>query len=170
VPSIQVPAVIRGRLKVIPWPPKQAGMRSLYPFDYSGLYNRGRFLLTGGYDPLITTPHWQKLDFGVRSFLWGETIQWDSSLRMSYTAEQSPEDSTPDASYKHFYLKNMAVRFNGEIGFLPRRRLLGYARRSGSGLFESVREFRDIQRWVSENRFRFKSDVPGLVAHWEMPE
>ena len=44
------------------------------------------------------------------------------------------------------------------------------ARRSGSGLFEAVREFREIQQWVEENRFRFKSDVPSLVAHWEMPE
>jgi hypothetical protein len=158
VPSVQVPALIRGQLKVIPWPPKHPGMRSLYPFDYCG------------FDPRITTPHWQKLDFGVRSFLWGESIQWEPSLRAEYTAEQKPEDSTPDSGYKLFYLKNMAVRFNGEIGFLPRRRLPGYARRSGSGLFDSVREFREVQHWVEQNRFRFKSDVPGLVAHWDMPE
>jgi hypothetical protein len=170
VPSIQVPALIRGRLNVIPWPPKQNGMRSLFPFDYCGLYNRSRFQLTGGYDAWMGTPYWQKLDFGLRASLWGETILWDSAFHIAYTAEQNSEDNTPDWSYKLFYLKNMAVRFNGEIGFLPRSRLLGYARRSGSGLFEAIREFREIQYWVEENRFRFKSDVPSLVAHWEIPE
>jgi len=170
VPGIQVPAVIRGRLQVIPWPPKHGGMRSLFPFDYCGLYNRARFQLTGGFDTWMRTPYWQKLDFGLRASLWGETILSDTSFHMAYTAEQSPEDNTPDWSYKLFYLKNMAVRFNGEMGVLPGSRFPAYALRSGSGLLDARKEFREIQQWVEENRFRFKSDVPSLVAHWEIPE
>ena len=170
VPSIQVPALIRGRLKVIPWPPGQPGMRSLLAFDYCGLYSKARFELTGGYDPWMFTPYWQKLDFGLRACLWGESVVWDSSFRVEYTAEQSPEDSTPDSSYKLFYLKNMAVHFNGELGVLPRSRLAGYVLRSGSGPLEALREFREARRWVEQNRFRFKSDVSSLVAHWDIPE
>jgi hypothetical protein len=71
VPSIQVPALIKGKLKVMPWKPVQGGMGSLFPFDYCGIYNRSRFTLSGGYDPWMSNPYWQKLDFGMRSFLWG---------------------------------------------------------------------------------------------------
>ena len=133
-------------------------------------YSKARFQLCGGFDPWMRTPYWQKLDFGLRASLWGETILADSSFQVAYTAEQSPEDNTPDWSYKLFYLKNMAVRFDGEMGVLSRRGFPAYALRSGSGLLESIREFREIQRWVWENRFRFKSDVSSLVAHWEVPE
>jgi hypothetical protein len=170
VPTIQVPTLIRGRLQVIPWPPKHSGTRSLFPFDYCGLYNKARFQLTGGFDTWMTTPYWQKLDFGLRSSLWGESILGDASFRLSYAVDQSPEDSTPDWSYKLFYLKNMAVRFDGEMGVLPGSRFPAYALRSGSGLVDAWKEFKEVQAWVRENRFRFKSDVPSLVAHWEIPE
>ncbi|MBN1835863.1 MAG: hypothetical protein JW820_08425 [Spirochaetales bacterium] len=170
MPTVQLPALIRGRLQVIPWAPKHAGMRSVFPFDYCGLYSKERFQLCGGFDPWIRTPYWQKLDFGLRASLWGETIAADPSFQVAYTAEQSPEENTPDWSYKLFYLKNMAIRFNGEMGVLSRKRFLAYALRSGSGLLEAIREFREIQQWVWENRFRFKSDVSSLVGHWEVPE
>jgi hypothetical protein len=170
MPSMQVPTLIRGRLQVVPFPPRSAGMRSLFPYDYAGMYHRGKFQLTGGFDAWMHNPFWQKLDFGLRSFLWGETIAWEASLRLAYTAGPPAEDSTPDRSYKLFFLKNVAVRFNGEMGVLPRSRLATYLLRSGSGVLEAAREFREVQGWVEENRFRFKSDLPSLVSHWEIPE
>jgi hypothetical protein len=170
LPSILVPAMIKGSLKVLTWKPAQEGMRSLYPFDYCGLYSRRRFLQLGGYDPWMRNPYWQKMDFGLRAGLWGESIAWQSRLQLSYTAEPEGEDSTPDSSYKLFYLKNMAVRFTGDSGMLPLSKLPPYALRSGSGLLDCLKEFREVRAWVHENRFRFQGDLASLLGRWEMPE
>jgi hypothetical protein len=170
LPSMLVPAMIKGSLKVMPWKPSQEGMRSLYPFDYCGLYSRRRFLQLGGYDPWMGNPYWQKMDFGFRAGLWGETIAWNPRLQFAYSGEPEGEDSTPDSSYKLFFLKNMAVRFTGDSGLLPLSRLPRYALRSGSGLLDSLKEFREVRAWVHENRFRFQGDAPSLLGRWEMPE
>jgi hypothetical protein len=162
--------MVKGSLKVLPWKPAQEGMRSLYPFDYCGLYSRRRFLQLGGYDLWMTNPYWQKMDFGFRAGLWGETIAWHPRLQFAYTGEPEGEDSTPDSSYKLFFLKNMAVRFTGDSGLLPLSRLPRYALRSGSGLLDALKEFREVRAWVHENRFRFQGDVPSLLGRWEMPE
>jgi hypothetical protein len=170
LPSILIPAMIKGRLKILPWKPAQEGTRSLLPFDYCGLYSRQRYLRLGGYDPWMSNPYWQKMDFGFRAGLWGETIAWHARWQFAYSAEPEGEDSTPDSSYKLFFLKNMAVRFTGDSGLLPFSRFPRYVLRSGSGLLDSLREFREVRAWVHQNRFRFQADVPSLLARWEFPE
>jgi hypothetical protein len=170
LPSILFPAQIKGRLKVLPWKPAQEGMRSLFPFDYCGWYSRRRFLQLGGFDPWMANPYWQKMDFGFRAGLWGETIAWHPRWQFAYTGEPEGEDTTPDSSYKLFFLKNMAVRFTGDSGLLPLSRLPGYALRSDSGLLDSLQEFREVRAWVHENRFRFQGDAASLLGRWEMPE
>jgi hypothetical protein len=170
VPSIQVPALIKGQLKVMPWKPVLEGMPSLFPFDYCGIYHRKRFLLSGGFDSWMSNPYWQKLDFGLRSFLWGEHILCRRDMVVQYTAETVSENNSADVSYKLFFLKNLAVRFNGEMGVLPEARLFPYCLRSDSRWLEARKEFREVQTWVHQNRYRFKSDVQSLVDHWEIPE
>lgn len=169
LPTIQVPALVRGRLKVLPFAPVRPGMSSLLPHDYCGLYERRRFQATGGYDPVLANPYWQRLDFGVRCGLWGERILWHERLELRYLEPPEADDTSADASYKPFYLKNLAVRFDGEGGVLRPSRWPIYAVRSGSGLVQSLREFRDAQEWVKRHRYRFKTDVEGLVNRWELP-
>jgi hypothetical protein len=170
VPSIQVPALIKGKLKVMPWKPVQGGMGSLFPFDYCGIYHRGRYLLSGGYDTWMDNPYWQKLDFGLRCFLWGEQILCRRDVVVRYSGETVSEDSSADISYKLFFLKNMAVHFNGEMGVLPASKRFAYCVRSDSRWLDARNEFREVQTWVHQNRYRFKSDVQSLVNHWEIPE
>jgi hypothetical protein len=170
LPCIQVPALIKGKLKLMPWKPVQEGMPSLFPFDYCGIYNRDRFTLSGGYDPWMNNPYWQKLDFGLRSFLWGERILCRRDMVVRYEGDLETEDSSADVSYKLFFLKNMAVRFNGEMGVLPSSKRFAYCLRSDSSWLEARNEFREVQTWVHQNRYRFKSDVQGLINHWEIPE
>ena len=75
VPSALVPAWIRRRrLELIPWVPDKEGARTIVPFDYCGLYNKLKVQLIGGFDPAIRNPYWQKLDFGFRASLWGESL------------------------------------------------------------------------------------------------
>ncbi|GAH39464.1 unnamed protein product, partial [marine sediment metagenome] len=59
VPSIQIPAFIKGKLKLIPKEPVEEGMKTLFPFDYCGVYSKDKYLLTGGFDHLMTNPYWQ---------------------------------------------------------------------------------------------------------------
>lgn len=170
LPSIQIPAFIKGRLKLLPWKPAQPGMKSLFPHDYCGLYSSRKFLQLGGYDAWMANPYWQKLDFGFRAFLWGELIQWQPRFQVGYVADPPAEDNTPDASYKAFFLKNLAVRFNGEMGLLPLSKLPRYVLNSDSGLYYALREFREVRRWVHENRYRFKGEASSLISRWEIPE
>ena len=170
IPSIQVPAFIRKRLKVLPWSPIKNGLSSIFPFDYCGLYNRELFLAAGGYDYMIVSPYWQKLDFGFRAFMWNEKIVCSDTLVLDYSFEVPSEDNTPNESYKFFYLKNIAIRYRHDMAILPRARILTYLIHTDRGPIQSFREFWIVKKWVELNKFRFKRDAQGLVALWEMPE
>jgi hypothetical protein len=170
LPSLQIPAWIKGRLKMLPWKPAQEGMKSLFPYDYCGLYSSRKFRQLGGYDSWMANPYWQKLDFGFRAFLWGETICCQPRFQVTYATDPPAEDSTPDPSYKAFFLKNLAVQYNGELGLLPWSQLPRYVLKSDSGFLYALREFREVRRWVYENRYRFKGEASSLISRWEMPE
>lgn len=170
VPSIVAPAFYRKRLKTVPMVPSTDGVPTLFPFDYCGVYDRERFLLLGGYDPHIAHPHWQKLDFGFRAHMWGEQLLCSTSLRVRYLGEHDAEDTTPDESYGRFYLKNLAVRFEGDAGTLPAGRFFPYAKKRGGSIFSALRDFREAVGWVRENRFRFCRDARSVTELWETGE
>jgi hypothetical protein len=170
MPTIQAPAFFRNRLKVVALPPKKDDMPSLYPYDYVGMYNKQRFTITGGFDHNLVNPYWQKMDFGFRSFMWGEQIRCSTSLRVTYTDDPPVEDTTPDENYKIFYLKNLSVRFRGDTGILPVSAFLRYLFKSGAGLFNAIREFKEARRWIHLNRYRFIQDARSVTDLWEGPE
>ncbi len=174
VPTVHVPAFVDRKLRVVPWKSIADGMPSIFPFDYCGLYNTNRFLLVGGYDPQIANPYWQKMDFGFRAHMWGERIICDTSLELSYSGEVTPEENTPDASYKVFYLKNIAVRQgkikDTPIGKLPFYKYFVYMLHSDTGPIYSLKEFLSVRNWIRENRERFVQDSRSLVAGWIVPE
>ena len=125
IPTWQAPLWKKRRFSLSWHVPRVEGERVLYPFDYCGLYNRLKFSQTGGYDPAITNPYWQKLDFGLRCFLWGERLHGTIRLGLTYTGAPPQEDATPDEGYKKVWLKNLAVRTRREMGVLPAWRALG---------------------------------------------
>jgi hypothetical protein len=167
LPTAISPALHRQSLKLLPLPPARDGSRSLYPADYCGIYSRERFILTGGFDGGIATPYWQKLDFGFRSWLWGEEIKLSQALRVGYEEAPNVEDSTPDRYYKWFWLKNLAPLFHGDHAAIPMRRYWSYLRRRGGSPLQALQEFRAALDWVALNRFRFRSDASSLVDLWE---
>ncbi len=166
VPSIMVPGFMKRELKVLNWLPEKNGMFTIFPFDYCGLYDREKFLLVGGYDYTFKNSYWQKLDFGFRSYMWGEKIECDTSILVNYLEDLVPEDNTPDESYKYFYLKNIAVRFKRDMGVLPLSKLLGYMVRSDTGPLYAIHEFNQVRKWVKINRYRFKQDILRVVDLW----
>ena len=170
LPSAAAPAFNRSSLKVLSLVPSKDGMRSLFPFDYAGIYSREKFVLTGGFDARLPNPHWQKLDFGFRSWLWGEEIRIAQALKVSYADVPTPEDETNDECYKWFWLKNLAPSFRGDSGLVSPSRFWSYLGSRRGGALTALGEFRAAREWVRTNRYRFRTDASSLVGLWDESE
>ena len=170
IPTVHMPVFIRRRPRIVPL--AEAGDRTtcLYPFDFCGIYSRERFLGTGGFDPAIANPYWQKLDFGFRGLMWGERILHRGAPALRCLGRMVAEDTTRDAGYKLFFLKNIAVRVRPQGGLLSRRSLLPYLLRSDTGPLASWREFNAARRWVARNSSRFVRAARSLPDLWDLPE
>ena len=168
IPSWQSPVWKRHKLSLSFRAPRRDGESTLFPFDFCGIYNKEKFAQSGGYDPLIANPYWQKLDFGFRCFLWGESLRGTTGIALTYTGAPPEEDTTPDGGYKLFWLKNMAVRLRREMGVLPAVRVLDYIVHSNTGPFYAIQEFRAVRGWVHTHRFRFRRDSRDVVEKWEI--
>jgi hypothetical protein len=169
LPTLIAPAVKKKKMKPLFLPPLEDGLPSLYPFDGVGIYDRERFIRLGGFDGALKNVHWQFMDFGFRSWLWGEEIRFTQQVKVSYDGEMPAADSTTGASYRRFYLKNLAPVFHRDYAHLPFRRFPGYLLRSGEDLFSAWEAFSESRRWVSLNRFRWQSDARTLADRWPYP-
>jgi hypothetical protein len=170
LPCAVSPAFNRSSLKLLGLVPERDGSKSLYPFDYAGIYSREKFVLTGGFDPGLANPYWQKLDFGFRAWLWGEEIRVVQALKLSYAELPPAEDETPDEGYKWFWLKNLAPSFRGDSGAIGPSRLWAYLVSRGGGAASAFGEFRAAREWVRLNRYRFRTDAASLVDLWDEEE
>jgi hypothetical protein len=170
IPSVIAPAFYRSLFRTVPMLPGAEGAPSLYAYADTGVFSRERFELLGGYDPLITNPYWQRLDFGMRAYLWDDQIRVLPSFRVQTSKPLPPNDTTPDASYARFHLKNLAIRFVRDQGRLPIRQLFPFVLRSGLGISEALRQFREARRWVQKNRYRFAQDARRVTELWEVEE
>jgi len=170
VPTIQVPGYMKGNVKVMPWHGIKDSCKSLFPFDYCGIYHKERFMNLGGFDPEIANPYWQKIDFGFRAFLWGEEIQLSKNVHIHYIGDVHSEDVTPDEHYKRFYLKNIYVKFKNGSGYIPYYKFLHYLFHSDTGPFTSWKEFNQVKQWVHAQSGCFKNNAQNLIAQWEVPE
>ena len=170
LPALQAPAFDKKRLKVLSIVPTKEESPTLFPQDFCGIYDREKYFLLGGYDPGIENPYWQKMDFGFRAHLWGEKILCLRDFRLSPGDSVTAEDLTPDAGYRAFFLKNLAVRFTGDRGVLPLGRFASFYFRCGCGLLTAVREFRRVRSWVEKNGYRFRMDSSSVTELWEDPE
>jgi hypothetical protein len=167
IPSWQSPFWKRRKLSLSFHVPRLDGESVLFPFDYCGVYHKEKYLQSGGFDPGISNPYWQKLDFGFRCFLWGDRLCGSTGISVSYTGTPPEEDTTPDQGYKLFWLKNLAVRKRREMGVIPARRVLDYMAHSDTGPLYAIKEFRAVRGWVRTHRFRFRRDPRELVERWE---
>jgi hypothetical protein len=168
LPTLTAPAIIKNSVHTVHFPPDREGLPSLYPFNGIGIYDRERFIRTGGYDGAIKNSYWQLMDFGFRAHLWGEEILSTQSIKLSYDGEIPAEDSTADEGYLRFYLKNIAPIFRGDYTHLPLRRFPVYLRKAGGDLFSAWEGFSRGRRWIKSNRYRFQGDARTLTDRWEI--
>jgi hypothetical protein len=167
LPTLIAPVVFRKKVRTMFFPPHSEALPSLYPFDGVGIYDRERFIQLGGFDSTLQNTHWQFMDFGFRAHLWGEEIALSQQLKLSYDGAIPAEDNTAEASYRRFYLKNLAPVFRGDYAHLPLCRFPGYFFRSGEDPFAAWEDFSESRRWVKTNRFRWRCDARTITERWD---
>lgn len=142
------------------------GKKTLFPFDYIALYNRKKFIELGGFDWTINSPYWQNLDLALRSWLWGEETVLTSLMQFSYLDEPPVNDTTYNLDYLRYYLKNELPKLKMEQAYIKKSSYPGFLLHSSCGLLEARRQFNAGQKWVEENKFRFKMDLQTFIQNW----
>lgn len=139
---------------------------SLYPYDFMGIYNKKHFFEMGGFDSELSSPYWQNVEFGLRSWLWGYALFMSPAFRLSYEGERATEDMSIDDSYYRFYLKNIIPRCDkGKISY-PKKAFLPYAIHSGH-FFKAIPAFREAKKWVDSHSDKYKLDFNAILAFWK---
>ena len=139
----------------------------IYPYDFMGIYSRTKCMQLGGFDYTIQNPYWQNLDLGFRAHLWGESIRMFTSFRIQYEGEPAPENISADASYRQFYLKNLAPELTNGTAAIPFKLFFTYLRNSGLNPLRTWQHFSAAQRWTELNKTAFKTTARALIEHWE---
>lgn len=170
LPTLMIPALYRGTIQTVPLVPVKEGSLSIYPFDGVGIYHTEKFSQLTGYDPTITSPYWQLLDFGFRAYLWGEKITASQLVKVVFDGPLTPQDTSMHPDYRRFYLKNIAPVFRGDTAHLPWRRCIPYLFKSGEGLKQAWKQFCQGRDWVELYKYRFQMDAQQLTELWERLE
>jgi len=168
LPTLIAPALQRKKVHTRALSPSREGLRTLYPFDGVGVYDRERFIRMGGFDATLKSCYWQLMDFGFRAHLWGEEISATQMLKLSYEASTPTEDNSTSADYQQFYLKNLAPVFRKDYAHLPLFRFPGFLFQARKGIFTACENFSEGRRWVHTNRFRWRCDPRAIIGLWNM--
>ena len=167
LPTLAAPMTYRRKVRPVLMEPHFEGDLSLYPYAGIGIYDRQRFIQTGGFDITLKKPHWQLMDFGFRSHLWGEEIAFNFSFKLLYDGELPADDSTVEESYRRFYLKNLAPVFRGDYAHLPLYRFGSFLCRSGEDIFSAWGEFFESRNWIKKNKYRWRCDARDVTNRFD---
>ena len=170
MPTLIAPLAIRGKINTLPFLPERDEQNSLFPFDGIGVYSREIFMRMGGFDKSLGNGpdsfYWQLMDFGYRSWLWGEEICASPVIKLTYEGSVTPEDVTAGENFRRFYLKNIAPVFRGDHANLPIRRFPGFLLRSRGDFLTAWEEFKLAREWVRINQYRFRCDSRHVIELW----
>lgn len=167
IPVQIVPAISGKDFFTEPFVCKQNLVKTLYLYDFVGIYNRNKFLQLGGFDYTIINPHWQNLDFNFRVYLWGYENIILNTFKMNYESQLTAEDISVDDSYFLFYLKNLAVNISRKGAYIPNRIFFSYMLRSGLNPFKVYRQFKAAKNWINMYKHNFQITPHKLIAEWE---
>jgi len=171
-PSLSAPVTQKNTFHSLLLGPKIESSLTLYPFDGIGIYDRKRFINLGGYDTGIKEPHWQLMDFGFRSYLWGEEIALNHHSKLAYERDLPVENNSVNYDFRRFYLKNLAPLFRvtktaNNYAYLPFYRFFPFMIRSGEDFNAVWKEFKEARKWVNYNKYRFTCDAQTIMKKWE---
>ncbi len=168
LPTMEAPAFHRRALRIVDLAVRGNGGKTIYPYDYVGLYNCNAYSRLGGFDPEIPHPFWQRLDFGFRVYLTGGDIPIVPAFRVTYKSIPVPEDRTIDSSYARFFAKNLAVKVSPQGVRIPRGEVIRFALRSRMGVGSTMKVFRDSREWLAMKGQELRIDPRDLVERWSV--
>ena len=172
VPTAASPAFNRSSLKILRLPSVKDGTRTLFPFDYAGIYSREKFILTGGFDANIPNPYWQKLDFGFRVLALGRGDPDRAGAQVSLRRRADARGRDARRVLQMVLAQESRSELQrGDSGAVPPYRFWSYLRsRRRGGALSAIGEFRAASEWVRINRYRFRTDASSLVDLWDESE
>ncbi len=144
----------------------QNNTRSIYAFDFTGIYNCKKFIDFGGFDYTLTNPYWQNLDFGFRTFLWGEEILINTHFKVKYLSSIPVEDTSYDDSYTRFYIKNLRPTVANGKAYIKFDVFFSYMKGMGFNPFMAYNYFKIGANWVKKNQKRFTVPPYDLISNW----
>ncbi len=168
LPTLHMPSSDRRRLILQPAEMKMGLTSTLFPYYYIGLYNRERFLRLGGYDDKIANEYWQRIEFGVRSWMWGAPIWATRQLSVRQLTEYPPNDESLDDSYARFYLKSFGLRIDRKKISIPASTALRAALFQSGSVLDGMRMVREIRVWANEHRQRFVREANRVTETWKI--
>lgn len=170
-PSCYIPSSSKTQsLKMLAMDPQlKKENRSLFAFDYTGIYHRQKFLCSGGFDGSIENPYWQWMDLGFRAAMGGEQMVFQQALKVYYQDQLPQINITPDKDYSHFYLKTLALRIRLGKAILPGKFLLILWFRSPMGFQEARKSFQRVRRWLDSRQYSFTKEAQDVIQHWRKP-
>jgi hypothetical protein len=174
LPTAVSPILKKHKFEIVPYAAIKEDAPSLYPYHGVGVYDRIRFLNMGGFDTGIKNPYWQLMDFGFRSWLWGEEIRCTHHIRLRYDGVQAIEEVNYDENYWRFFLKNLmpVVRNSGETktvyAHLPLKKLFSFLMKTRQKPVECARCFFMARKWVHHNKHNWKTSAEVLIRHWDL--
>jgi len=166
LPTLRMPVMLQKKEQTRGAVFSQEGLRTLYPVEGVGIYDKELFVGMGGFDWTIKSPYWQLMDFGFRAHLWGEEIAVTRSVKLAYEMDPIPEDTTSGDDYRRFYLKNLAPAFRKDCAHLPLLKFPGYLFQAARQFKGACKDFSEGRRWVHTNRYRWRRDPRTIFSLW----
>jgi len=166
LPSLYKPEIKGKTFQVLSLLPSKQEAQTLFPFDFTGLYNRRHFERLGHYDESFESAWWQKVEFGCRAHLWGYDLECVNTLRLQYREDPEIEDTTANEDYLKFCLKILLPRFNMDHVQLDRKAWFSWYVAAGGSFFKRRREFKEGQKWLAAQGHQYRHDFQYLLELW----
>lgn len=171
LPTVLGPLVSKGGVfHAQPVSPGKGKTPTLFPWEYCALYQKRKHRAIGGFDSLIQENWWQMLEYGMRAWLWGESITTLPEWIVKLAGEWPPLNTSLGPGYRRFYFKTLATRWMGGEARLMRNSLRTYMRDSGDYSMSIRAEWKKIRQWVRQNRYRYTMDAKSLTESWQWDE
>jgi hypothetical protein len=133
-------------------------LKTLYPTMGIGFYDRALFQRLRGFDEQIHSEYFQALDWGIRCYLYGYSIQITQALMVQFPHRESViEDRTEAEGYLRCYTKALSV-----------------TQIKGRNIAHKYKGFLDKEVYKDEVKKRMiwlqKTDFPTLCKDWVYPK
>jgi hypothetical protein len=154
IPTQSAPLLSKqGQLSVLPALPSLDTEKTLFPFDYVGLYLTDAFRRGPGFDPEMDDGFWQLTDFGLSYWERELAIRMNSTLMIRYLHSHTMNFTQECSAEKRFHAKHFGytVKPEGVKYTSKARRMLHHGKEESS----------------DSSVIRQRTEAEVLIAAWE---